>query len=239
MIPTCRPRRRLWTRRVCLPGVALALLTLAWGVAADTDLTAPHTATGPKGQTPLMEAAQRADLATIESLLAAGVQINVRNKTGGTALMYGALSGDAKTVRLLLERGAEVNAAASNGWTALMIAAVKGYDAVAGLLLAAGADVNKPDVYGWTPLMRAIYEGRTSAARTLLTAPALDATRRNEHGATALHYAADRGDLQSAQSLLQRGADADAKDVDGNTPQALAARNQHAALVALFQQHRR
>src|SRR5713226_2429451 len=105
-----------------------------------------------KGKTPLMQAAQRADLPAIRALLKTGADVNARNKTGGTALMYAALSGDAPTVRLLLQNGAEVNAAASNGWTALMIASVGDDESVIQALVESGADINQVDVYGWTPL---------------------------------------------------------------------------------------
>jgi ankyrin repeat protein len=187
-----------------------------------------------KGKTPLMQAAQRADLPAVRALMKAGAEVNARNKTGGTALMYAALSGDASTVRLLLQNGADINAAATNGWTALMIAAVEDYESVVQALVESGADVNQVDVYGWTPLMRAIYEQRGSAAKALLAVPALKINAQNEYGATALHYAATVGDVDLVRLLLKRGANVRARDTAGHTPAMRATENGHPELLTLL-----
>ena len=187
-----------------------------------------------KGKTPLMQAAQRADVPAIRALLKAGAEVNARNKTGGTALMYAALSGDASTVRLLLQNGAEINAAATNGWTALMIASVGDYESVIQALVESGADVNQVDVYGWTPLMRAIYEQRGSAAKALLAVPALKVNAQNEYGATALHYAAAAGNVDLVRLLLKRGASERARDTAGHTPAMRATEMGHPELETLL-----
>lgn len=137
-------------------------------------------------------------------------------------MMYAAKQGDRTMVDLLLVSGADVNAASNNGWTALMLAAVKNHAGLAGQLLARGADVNAADAYGWTPLLRAVYEKRPAVVRVLLRDASIDVNARNEHGGTALHYAAALGDPEMVRSLLHKGADADARDASDRTPRTMA-----------------
>ena len=219
-------------RRFFLVWVLCAWVLLVAGpsVAADGITTENDN----KGKTPLMQAAQRADLPAVRALVKAGADVNVRNKTGGTALMYAALSGDAPTVRVLLQNGADINAAATNGWTALMIASVGDYESVIQALVESGADVNQVDVYGWTPLMRAIYEGRASAAKALIAVPTLKINAQNEYGAAALHYAAAAGDAVLVRLLLKRGADVRVRDTAGHTPAMRATDTGHPELVTLL-----
>ena len=89
------------------------------------------------GETPLMMAALRADLASMKALVARGAQIN---RAGWTPLHYAASSPSAAPVQWLLEQGAIVDARAPNGNTALMLAARYGSEESVDLLLARGAD---------------------------------------------------------------------------------------------------
>ncbi|MCA8967241.1 MAG: ankyrin repeat domain-containing protein [Planctomycetes bacterium] len=187
-----------------------------------------------KGRTDLMVAARDGDLARVETLLAAGAEIDARNPNGGTPLMYAALGGSAALVERLLSAGADVDARASNGWGALMIAAAKGHADVARVLIGAGADVNAQDVYGWTPLMRACYENRPSVVNVLLEAPGVALEAREERGATALHVVAQTGNERFAQQLLEHGADREARTRDGLTPADIAERARHGALRTLL-----
>lgn len=204
------------------------------GVAKAIERGADVNATAHDGRTALMVAAGAGDAALVRRLLEAGARVNAVNGRGGTALMYAAVHGDLPTVTALLDKGAAVDARASNGWTALMIASASGFTDLAARLIDVGADVNAADIYGWTPLMRAIHEGRTEIVRLLMrrTRPTLEA--RDEQDATALHHAAVVGAAESAQLLLERGADRGARDRAGRTPAMVAADAGHAALAELL-----
>jgi uncharacterized protein len=89
------------------------------------------------GESALMMAALKGEIAGIRTLLARGAKVN---QPGWSALHYAASGTEASALRLLLEKGADVNAASPNGSTPLMMAAQYGSEDSVKLLLAAGAD---------------------------------------------------------------------------------------------------
>jgi ankyrin repeat protein len=103
-------------------------------------------------------------------------------------------------------------------------------------LVDAGFDVELRDRYGKTPLMVAAAFGNVAAATALLDLGAATSTRDEQMGATALHYAARAGHvaMATAHLLLARGADADARTIDGATALHLAAFYNHTAMVSLL-----
>jgi serine/threonine-protein phosphatase 6 regulatory ankyrin repeat subunit B len=75
----------------------------------------------------------------VRLLLAAGADVNARNKQGQTALMYAAIDGNPVVVQALLDARANVNAKNKEGQTALKIALDCHNDEAAKLLKRAGA----------------------------------------------------------------------------------------------------
>ncbi len=90
------------------------------------------------------------DVTTIESLLAAGVNVNTRAVSGETGLMRAAAHGHAAAVELLLDWGAPVNVWRRDGFTALSLAAFFGHAEVVAILLRAGANIYVLDDVGFT-----------------------------------------------------------------------------------------
>lgn len=90
----------------------------------------------------LWDAARLGDLSAIRRHLAAGVDVNAREPTGGTPpLSMAALGGQPQAVLLLLQEGAKVNASNFDGDTALHGAAFLGRLGVVRVLLGNKADV--------------------------------------------------------------------------------------------------
>jgi len=148
---------------------------------------------------------------------------------------------EAQLIKILLEGGANVNAHSARGHTALMSAAVNEYDLNVKTLLAFGADVNFRDKQGRTALTLALLHGPASkSVQDLLKAGAQvgptealeledfprartaiveggPITVRDYFGATPLMLAAEKGQADIVQTLLERGADPNAQDGRGNT----------------------
>ncbi len=89
------------------------------------------------GETPLMMAALRGQIAWVRRLLDRGAKVN---REGWTPLHYAAAGPSVPVIELLLARGAALDARSPNGTTPLMMAARYGTIDAADLLLAKGAD---------------------------------------------------------------------------------------------------
>ena len=79
-------------------------------------------------------------------------------------------------------------------------------------------------------LIEAARSGRSDVVAALIAAGVGVRTRLPD-GATALHWAAHRDDIESADRLLAAGADADAPNDYGVTPLFIAATNGSAAMI--------
>jgi ankyrin repeat protein len=127
-----------------------------------------------------------------------------------------------------LARHAEINAVDKNGWSALTEAVLNNHADVVKTLVAHGASLAVRDPDGRTLLMFAAAEGHAAVADILLDAeppsrlPAF-VNGRDRRGWTALHHTVAQGWSALAGVLLERGADPNARAVDGRTPLLLAA----------------
>ena len=104
------------------------------------------------------------------------------------------------------------------GRTALHFAAASGHTGCVRALVAAGADAGAVCAWGANFLHFAAKGGHAEAACCALGGgpPAIDAT--DNYGQTALHFAAERGDVPLVRSLLAAGADKDAVCAARRTP---------------------
>ena len=132
---------------------------------------------------PLTVAAERGDAAQVRKLIAAGVDLNQRDKSGYTALVWAARNGNTGVAKALIEARADLNArdCAANGWTPLIHAIHKNNNEMARLLIESGADVN----------------ARAGKCTDKLI----------ESGATALLHAAGEDNTDIVRALLAKGAD--------------------------------
>jgi ankyrin repeat protein len=115
----------------------------------------------PAGETPLMMAALRGNLAWVVRLIERGAAVN---RHGWTPLHYGASGPEPRVLSALIERHAAIEARSGNGTTPLMMAA--GYGAIDGadLLLARGADPKPRNAAGLTAADFARRAGREALA---------------------------------------------------------------------------
>ena len=94
----------------------------------------------------IFSAILEADLATVETHLAAGTSVDLREPTGNaTPLITACLLGDKEIVDVLLAAGADLEARNNDGSTALMTAAFLAHIDVVQALVDAGADIYVKD----------------------------------------------------------------------------------------------
>lgn len=141
----------------------------------------------------LIGAALNGDLATVETAIDQGVDIQKTDELGRTALMFAAYNGHTEIVQLLVNEGSDINKANSEGRTPLMFASSGPFPETVGFLLEEGADPNtKDNVEGWTPLMYAAAEGNREVVELLLEYGA-DPNLEDTDGETAIDFAANNG----------------------------------------------
>ena len=194
------------------------------------------------------------DLAKVRLLVERGANVNLATKTGRTALFVAAMSdGSAPVVRALVARGADLKVKDAFQNTVLTAAAMGNDMDTIRMALDAGVDVNASGVTGLTPLMLSGgYHANLAATRLLLAkgarvnavtaTPALFPIEDPKSGAlalrsfTALQLAMPHGSPELAKTLLDAGADINAKDSRNMTPLmfAVATNQQNPALIRLL-----
>lgn len=164
----------------------------------------------------LHTAIENQNLERVKELLQKGVVVNDYNQWGIHSLTSACGTGNIEMIKLLVEYGADVNAQdLNNGQTPVMIAALQGEKAVK-VLLDAGADVRIKTVGGQSALSYAI--SHPEALRMLLNAgAALDENGNIDHLILDKAYidAATYGSKDSIKTLLDAGANVNAKDIYG------------------------
>jgi ankyrin repeat protein len=80
------------------------------------------------------------------------------------------------------------------------------------------ADINNKGLDQWTPLHFAANEGKQDIVQYLLLQPDLEVEAASTIGRTPLHLAAIRGHIAIVRSLVMKGSNKNAKDLDENTP---------------------
>lgn len=173
------------------------------------------------------------DEPAVKKLLSLGVNPNTQNEYGQTPLHQAAYWGYRDIVTLLLKAGANPNLRNSSQETPLFEAAYRCRGKVVKLLLAAGADPNLKKDTRHLPVprksdMSPMYIAVTCPSTVVshLISHGADVNMLNENGRTALHAAADRGNIEMMKFLVSQGAKMDVRDEFGLTPQDLLKRRE-------------
>ena len=177
-------------------------------------------ATDDEGETALIKAASRGDVAVVGALIDSGANVNAKDKKGSSALLQSlgdenlAHGEERETLpqrrlevarKLLLAKTIDVNVQNSDGETALM-RAVRLYNRdMVQLLLSRGADANRSDVFANTAVTLAYANGDAEIQKLLPAAPfkGQPADTLNAF----LRGAVGRADEAKVRELLAYGAD--------------------------------
>jgi adenosylhomocysteine nucleosidase len=175
----------------------------------------------------LFEAVRANDAARIEALVAADPTL---------AIFAAAMTGDTEKLEALLTGNRSLVNAVSDGWTALHLAAFFGQEAAARALLNKGASTKMRSTNAMNNLpIHAAAAGKHTSIVKLLLEHGTPANAQQHGGWTALHAAAQHGDVDMARVLVANGADVSARADNQQRPLDLAVLKAHQTMVEFLE----
>lgn len=165
----------------------------------------------PDDQITLTDSIKRGDLASVKTLLAAGVDPDAADAEGELPLNRALRLNQTEILETLLAAGADVNASEDDGDTPLMVAASVGRVNLVQSLLTKGAEVNAKDDGGHTPLINAAMGAMT---KIMPAAIAQSLVSEDNDGWQALLKAMGDDHSGVVKLLLARGANVNAQATD-------------------------
>jgi uncharacterized protein len=174
------------------------------------------------GNSPLLISAYYGRNAMVRVILDQGVRPNLFEACSA------GLAGD--VARMLKENPRLVTQRSHDGWTALHLAAFFGHLEPVKMLLDAGAPMltisnnNEANL----PINAAAAGRRNAVVRLLVERGCSPDARASDQGYTALHLAANNGNVELIEFLIQAGADRNLKTGAGETAYDLAVKQGHA-----------
>ena len=215
------------------------------------------------GVSPLLIAVQKRNFAHVKFYAERGADINSADKAGTTPLSLALQDGQAmlemlvnrtnalshdsngntplhtavivnasiEQIRYLISLTDDINARNSDGNNALYLAVERNNKKIGELLLAKNADIFSTNNANDSPLHLALKKGGDTQG-WLITSRTISAT--DGSGNTALHYAVEWDLKKAALSLIEKGANPEAKNANGETPLFSAAKTNDPAMTALI-----
>lgn len=174
-----------------------------------------------RGNTPLMQAIQHKNTDLAMLLIGLGADVNAKNHAGVTPSHFAVATGNLAMLENLLEQGADIKAHNTKGLGLLYVAAKHGHKEMLLTLCTKGLDYQlnsnlAPD--GITPLYTAVYNGHLEVTEQLLLLGADPEMTSKSHKVTPLHVAANKGNVEMCNLLLNYKANINARMTNGSTP---------------------
>ena len=145
-----------------------------------------------------------------------------KDKFKRSPLILGIRNGNIKIVSFLLKHGAEWNDGDSSNNSPLHYAVAYGWRDIGELLVKAGADKNGHNSWNITPLGVSMMLNQEGMLTWLLGLQGLNVNHKDDHGRTMLSqfmdYQITIPVLTQVQFILNKGADPNLCDLDGNSP---------------------
>lgn len=185
------------------------------------------------GKTALIVAAANDKIELMQWLLDHKADISARDAEGQSALHRAAHWNHVEATRFLLQHGAAVDARDNDGSTPLLEAAANHAAKAMKVLLEGGAKADAHTAHGVTALSLALYSNSEECLRLLDDQP-FDVRAVDKSKWTLLHNAARGGNLDWVRRLLNRGADLEARTSNGLTPLFLVTKPETAQVLLDF-----
>ncbi|XP_042867211.1 serine/threonine-protein phosphatase 6 regulatory ankyrin repeat subunit A-like isoform X3 [Penaeus japonicus] len=160
--------------------------------------------------------------------------MNAQTASGRSPLLNASDHGHEGIVTTLLDHQARVDVFDHEGKAALHLAAEHGFRLVCDALLQHKAFVNARSMTGLTALHLAAMKGFNGLVQVLITHHSAQKEALTLSKQTPLHLAAEAGQLEVCDTLLQLGADTNATTDGGQKAIHLAAMNNYSEVVKLF-----
>jgi quinoprotein dehydrogenase-associated probable ABC transporter substrate-binding protein len=198
----------------------------------------------------LSNAVNANDAARVKFLIGKGADVNKLNTQGYASIHTASRQKHPEMVELLISFKADPNAVDGNGMTPLLHAVLRDDVATIKLLLADGAAIERPSAEGYRPLALAIVEDKYEAAKALLDAgaevnvpagpeevtPLMIAAGQTSPAEGAMFLPGSTRPIDIARSLLEHGADVNAKSKGGYTALMVAATHNNPPMIGLLLQ---
>ncbi|XP_006165484.1 ankyrin repeat and SOCS box protein 2 [Tupaia chinensis] len=181
-------------------------------------------------ETALYLATCREHLDCLRSLLQAGAEPDISNKSRETPLYKACERKNVEAVRILVQHSADTNHRCNRGWTALHESVSRNDLEVMEVLVSGGAKVESKNAYGISPLFVAAQSGQLEALRFLAKHGA-DINTQASDSASALYEACKNGHEEVVEFLLSQGADANKANKDGLLPLHVASKKGNYRIV--------
>lgn len=181
----------------------------------------------------LFIAVERGHLQIVDSLLAAGVDVNSTDSTGQTSLHRATRRKSEATMTLLLENGAAVDFKNDNGRTAFSANVKTGGESCMRILLNAGADPNTTGHDGISELYEAAADGEVEYVKVLLK-HGTDPSIKTRFKWAPLHWAANNGHIEIVKLLIRAGAELSPVSDQSSTPLDMAIRAKQNVIADLL-----
>ncbi|XP_042873329.1 putative ankyrin repeat protein RF_0381 isoform X4 [Penaeus japonicus] len=184
------------------------------------------------------EAAQAGDVDKMKAIVQRGFNVDtefLENATKGWRLLhFAAERGHTALVIFLIENKAAVNASSREGMTPLHLASWGGHTEVIKALLSKGASGNAKTTAGMTAIHLASMGGHVASLEELASSCSLGSSNRD--GKSALHLAAEYGNLDAVRWLVLRGLDVSLRDHSGWTCLQYAKDEGHKKVVEFLEE---
>ena len=181
------------------------------------------------GNAAIHYAAANNQMDCVDALLSGGAEVDIRNHQQKSPLHIASELGHDYVVDILIDEGAELDAKDEDGRTPLHTACAEGKNLCVDLLLANGANLTVLDDFGLSALHLAALNSHLDVAKLLCqgieiedeketTVKAIDPNIKDRQSRTAMHAAAESGNLHICELLLDFGTDVHHLDSFGRSP---------------------